>query len=142
MSMTMKMPEEFLLQLSKLADRTDEILPRVLEAGGEVVLTEARARLRAVVGHGTKYPSRSKGDLANALGLSPPKQDKNGEWNIRVGFAEPHPDSKSNAMLASVLEYGKLGQPPKPFMKPAKIASRAACIAAMKRKLEDEICGL
>jgi hypothetical protein len=139
MSMTMKMPDEFLLQISRLAERTDEILPKVLEEGGEVVLAEARTRLRAVVGHGTKYPSQSKGDLANALGLSPPKQDKNGNWNVRIGFAEPHPDSKSNAMLASVLEYGKHGQPPKPFMKPAKIASRAACIARMQAVFEQEV---
>ena len=29
-----KMPEDFLLKLSRLGDKTDEILPKVLEAGG------------------------------------------------------------------------------------------------------------
>jgi len=33
----MKMPEEFLLKISKLSDKTDEIIPKVLEAGGKVV---------------------------------------------------------------------------------------------------------
>jgi len=33
-----KMPEEFLLKISRLGEKTDEIIPRVLEAGGEVVL--------------------------------------------------------------------------------------------------------
>ena len=33
-----KMPEDFLLKLSRLGDKTDEILPKVLEAGGEAFL--------------------------------------------------------------------------------------------------------
>ena len=36
----MKMPEEFLLKLSRLGNKTDEIIPKVLEAGGEVVLRQ------------------------------------------------------------------------------------------------------
>ena len=28
-----KMPEEFLLKVSRLAEKTDEIIPKVLEAG-------------------------------------------------------------------------------------------------------------
>ena len=42
-------------------------------------------------------------------------QDKNGDFNIKVGFSEPRPDGESNAMLASILEYGKSGQPAKPL---------------------------
>ena len=42
-------------------------------------------------------------------------------------------------MIANVLEYGKSGQPPKPFLKPAKSASRAPCIEAMKQALEQEV---
>jgi hypothetical protein len=29
-----KMPEDFLLKVSTLAEKTDEIIPKVLEAGG------------------------------------------------------------------------------------------------------------
>ena len=32
-----KMPEEFQLKVSRLADKTDVILPKVLEVGGEIV---------------------------------------------------------------------------------------------------------
>ena len=31
----MKMPEDFLMKVSRLADKTDEILPKVLEAGAD-----------------------------------------------------------------------------------------------------------
>ena len=33
----MKLPEDFLLKISKLGEKTDEIIPRVLEAGGQIV---------------------------------------------------------------------------------------------------------
>ena len=134
-----KLPEEFLLKISRLGDKTDEILPRVLEAGGEVVLDKVRENLQAVVGRDTKEASRSTGELVSALGVSPAKIDRDGTYNVKVGFAEPRPDGKSNAMIANILEYGKSGQPPKPFLKPAKSASRAPCIEAMKQALEQEV---
>lgn len=55
----MKMPDDFLMKVSRLADKTDEILPKVLEAGAEVVEDKVRSNLQAVIGSGTKYESRS-----------------------------------------------------------------------------------
>ena len=135
----MKMPDDFLDKLSRLEDRTDEIIPKVLEAGGEVVLKYVRSNLHAVIGRNTKTPSRSTGELVSALGLSPAKVDRNGNFNVKVGFREKRRNGASNAMVANVIEYGKHGQPPKPFLKPAKLVSKSACIEAMKRKLEDEV---
>jgi HK97 gp10 family phage protein len=137
-----KMPEDFLLKLSTLGERTDEIIPRVLEAGGEVVLARAKSNLRAVVGRGTKYDSRSTGELADALGVSGARIDRDGNYNVKVGFSEPRHDGESNAKLANIIEYGKHGQPPKSFMKPAKSQTKAACIDAMKAQLEKEIDGI
>ena len=134
-----KMPEGFLLKVSRLNDKTDEIVPRVLEAGGEVVEAKVKSNLQAVIGKDTKGKSRSTGELVSALGVSSARQDRNGNFNVKVGFSEPRLDGKSNAMIASVLEYGKSGQKPKPFLKPAKSASRKACIETMKQKLEKEV---
>ena len=134
-----KLPEDFLLRLSRLGDKTDEIIPKVLEAGGEVVEEKVRANLRAVIGRNTKERSRSTGELLSALGVSPAKIDRDGDYNIKVGFAEPRSDGRSNAMIANVLEYGKSGQPAKPFLKPAKTVARAPCIEAMKAAFEKEV---
>ncbi|MFT9076242.1 HK97-gp10 family putative phage morphogenesis protein [Ethanoligenens sp.] len=138
----MKMPDEFLLKLSRLGDQTDTIIPKVLEAGGEVVLDKVKSNLSAVVGSGTKEKSRSTGELERSLGLSPALMDRDGNFNVKVGFAEPRSDGGSNAKIANILEYGKHGQPPKPFLKPAKTQSRSACIEAMKAKLRKEIDGI
>lgn len=134
-----KMPEEFLLRLSRLGDQTDEIIPKVLEAGGEVVEQKVRANLSAVIGRDTKEESRSTGELLSALGVTPAKIDRDGNYNVKVGFSEPRPDGRSNAMIANVLEYGKSGQPAKPFLKPARTAARAPCIEAMKAAFEREV---
>ena len=137
-----KMPEDFLLKLSRLGEKTDEIIPKVLEAGGEVVEAKVKSNLQSVIGSGTKEESRSTGELVGALGVSPAKQDKDGNFNVKVGFADGRADGRSNSMIAGVLEYGKHGQPAKPFLKPAKSASKNACIEAMKAKLESEVNGV
>ena len=139
---TWKMPDDFLMKVSKLADRTDEILPKVLEAGAEVVESKVRSNLSAAIGKNTKLPSRSTGQLLSSLGTSPALQDKNGDFNVKVGFSEPRTDGDSNAKIATILEYGKSGQPAKPFLKPAKSASKNAAIEAMKAKLESEVGSL
>ena len=136
---TIKMPEDFLLKLSRLGEKTNEIIPKVLEAGGEVVEAKVKSNLQAVIGSGTKEESRSTGELLSALGVSSARQDKDGNFNVKVGFSEPRPDGKSNAMIAGVLEYGKSGQPPKPFLKPAKSASKNACVDAMIAAFEKEV---
>ena len=134
-----KMPEDFLLKLSRLGEKTDEIIPKVLEAGGEVVEAKVKSNLQAVIGNDTKEESRSTGELISALGVSSARQDKDGNFNVKVGFSEPRPDGKSNAMIAGVLEYGKSGQSPKPFLKPAKSASKSACVDAMIAAFEKEV---
>jgi HK97 gp10 family phage protein len=129
-----KLPDDFLIKLSKLGDKTDEIVPRVLEAGGEVVLAKARSNLAA------SLSGDSSGELAGSLGLSPAKQTRDGSgWDVKVGFAEPRSDGGSNAKIANVLEYGRHGQPPRPFLKPAKTQSKQAAIDAMKAKFESEV---
>ena len=134
-----KMPEDFLLKLSRLGEKTDEIIPKVLEAGGEVVEAKVKSNLQSVIGSGTKEESRSTGELLSALGVSSARQDKDGNFNVKVGFSEPRYDGKSNAMIAGVLEYGKSGQSPKPFLKPAKSASKSACVDAMIAAFDREV---
>lgn len=134
-----KMPDEFLERMSHLGSNFDSIAEKMLEAGGEVVLEKTKSKLSSVVGSGTKYDSRSTGELESSLGLTGVKMDRNGNFNIKVGFSEPRSDGGSNAQLANIIEYGKSGQPAKPFLKPAKSASKKQCIEAMKQTFEMEV---
>ena len=134
-----RMPTELLERLSKLGSRQDEISARVPEAGAEVLEAKMRSSLAAAVGKDTKYESRSTGELLGALGTSPVLVDRNGNSNIKVGFSEPHSGGVSNAKLASIIEYGKYGQQPKPFRKRARAAAKPPVRNAMMAKLEEEL---
>ena len=135
----MMMPEGFLDRLSKLGNQSDAIAEKVLEAGGKVVLAKVQSNLSSVIGRGTKYDSRSTGELERSIGLSPAKLDRDGNHNVKIGFVDPRSDGDSNAKIANILEYGKHGQPAKPFLKPAKRASKSACEETMKRAFEEEV---
>ena len=136
---TVKMPDELLEKLSRLDAESDAIAERVLEVGGEIVVSKVKSNLSAVIGSGVKFDSRSTGELERSLGVSPVKIDKYGNSNIKIGFTEPRSDNESNAKIANIIEYGKSGQPAKPFLKPAKSATKTACMNAMKQKLEQEV---
>jgi len=134
-----KLPEDFLLKLSKLGEKTDQIIPKVLNAGAKVVEAKVKSNLESVIGKGTKADSRSTGELVASLGISEARQDKKGNFNVKVGFSEPRRDGETNALIATVLEYGKQGQPPKPFLKLAYTSSKNACIEAMETAFEQEV---
>ena len=130
---TYKLPEDLLKKLSTIGSKMDEISEVVLGAGGEVVLDKVKSNLEG------SLSGESSGELVSSLGLSGVRIDRNGNSNIKIGFSEPRKDGSSNAMVANIIEYGKHGQPAKPFLKPAKSSSKKQCIEVMTKKLEEEI---
>lgn len=130
---TAKLPEDLLKKLSRVGDNMDKIAESALTAGGDVVLRKTKSNLESMV----KGPST--GQLISALGLSPVLLDRNGNYNIKVGFDEYRSDGSANAMVANIIEYGKHGQPAKPFLKNAKSSSKKECEETMARKIEEEI---
>lgn len=135
---TIKMPDEFLIRLSRMGARSDEIAAKALRAGGEVLLKKTKANLKQVIGKKTKKKSRSTGELESSLGLSGVRIDRNGNSNIKLGFKEPRASGDSNAKLANIIEYGKVGQPPKPFLKPAVRAAKSDVTQTMIDTLTKE----
>lgn len=144
-----KMPTDLMEKITRLGDRTDKICEKALKAGAEIVEKAVASNLDAVIGKNTKYESRSTGELKSALGVTPVSMDKKGNYDIKIGFDEPRKNQTAakgkrsygevtNAMLANILEYGRQGQPPKPFLKPAKTASMKPAKAKMIEVLETE----
>ena len=133
-----EMPSGFMDQIAGMGNALDAAIPKALAAGGKVVLDKMVSNLRAAIGSGTKKKSRSTGKLAASLGVSPAKLDRDGNLDVKVGFSEGRGEI-SNAMLANVLEYGKHGQPPRPFLKRTKSSSRKPCIEAMQSVLKEEL---
>lgn len=129
---------DFLRKLEQMQGNIDQAIPAALEEGGKIVLSQMHGKLSGVIGRNTKHPSKSTGKLLQALGLSPVKVNDTGNYDVKVGFAEGRP-GKSNAMLANILEYGKTGQPPKPFLAPTKSQAKKPCLDAMEAALKREL---
>lgn len=136
---SIKLPDEFLKKLSQLGNRTNEVAKKALTAGGEIILNRTRVNLIGVIGKNIKGESRSTGQLVSALGLTPVMVDRNGNYNIKIGFDEYRDDGSSNAAVANIIEYGKHGQPAKPFLTPAKKQVGNQALEAMKQIIEEEI---
>ena len=139
---SIKLPDDLSRQLTRLGSDLDGVAEKILEAGGQAALEIVRGSLQSVVGKGTKTPSRSTGELVSALGLSPTKVGRDGNHNIKIGFAEPRSGGESNAKIANILEYGRHGQPARPFLKPVQSRAKKAALDAMKAKFEQEVGSL
>ena len=133
-----QMPDDFLNQIADMGNALDAAIPKALAAGGKVVMEKMKSNLQAAIGRGTKTKSRSTGKLAVSLGVSPAKLDRDNNLDVKVGFSEGR-GKVSNAMLANLLDFGKHGQPPKPFLKQTKSSSRKPCIEAMQAVLKEEL---
>ena len=133
-----EMPSGFIDQIAGMGNALDAAIPKALAAGGKVVMEKMKSNLQVIIGRETKMKSRSTGKLAASLGVSPAKLDRDGNLDVKVGFSEGR-GNVSNAMLANVLEYGKHGQPPKPFLKQTKSSGRKPCIEAMQTALKEEL---
>ena len=137
--LTVRTPDALIAKLTRLGNKTDQVCEKALKAGAEVAEKAVSSNLSAVIGKDTKQPSRSTGELQSALGVSPVKVDDKGNYDVKVGFAEPRSGGGVNAKIANILEYGKHGQPPRPFLKPAKSKARRQIAAAITDTLEREM---
>jgi HK97 gp10 family phage protein len=139
--MEIVLDEAFMAKLEGLEGKADEIIEKALRAGAAVVYSAVSSRLASSIGN-TKFKSRSTGTLQSSLGVSPVKVGRDGSVDIKVGFADPRRGGGNNALIAGVLEHGKVGQPGKPFIKPAMSASKAAAEAAMAAVIDQELGAL
>lgn len=149
-TMKPKLPEDLMKKIDRLGQNTDRICEKALTEGGQVMKKSVADHLSQVVGKDTKVESRSTGELQAALGVSPVMIDRNQNYDIKIGFREPRSQQTTakgkrsysqitNAMIANVLEYGRKGQEPKPFLTPAKKAAKKDTMAKMETVLREEI---
>lgn len=145
-----KLPEDLMKKVDRLGKETDRICEKALTEGGKVMEKSVASHLSQVVGKDTVVESRSTGELQASLGVSPVKVDRNGNHDVKIGFREPRSQQTAakgkrsyrqitNAMIANVLEYGRKGQAPKPFLAPAKKAAKKETTSKMESVLREEI---
>jgi len=139
---TIEFPDDVVKKLAKLGNKTDEILEKTLRAGADVVKPVFEANLVGSIGRNTKRKSKSTGELADSLGISPVKSADDGSVDIKIGFAEPRKDGKRNAMIAGILEHGRSNQPARPFISATRNAVKGPATEAMVDAFNKEVDGL
>ena len=149
-SVIIQFDDDFSKKLAALGSHTDEILEKAMSAGAEAALPIVRAELQGAIGGDTKVQSRSTGELVDSLGISPVMVDNKGVTNVKIGFSEPRRHqyaakkkrsyyTVTNAMIANVLEYGKSGQPPRPWLKRAKTKATKVFRAKAQEIIDKEV---
>jgi len=154
-------PDDFVRQLEMLAGNTEDIVKCMLVAAAVPVEAIMRDNLRRSIGN-TKFASRSAGELLGSLGTSPVSDDPN-DRNIKVGFHRLRRNQGksvpvrivqgrsrmkvalgrsyneiTNTMIANVLEYGKHGQPARPFIRQTERATRRQVQDVMREVYDRE----
>ena len=149
-SAVIRFDNDFSKKLAALGAHSDEILEKAMAAGAEAALPTVRECLQSVIGRGNKYPDRSTGEMVNSLGTSPVKVDSKGVVNVKIGFNEPRKrqytskkTSKrtevTNGLIANILENGKHGQPPRPWLKRAKTQATKVFRAKAQEIIDKEV---
>jgi hypothetical protein len=148
-------------KLDDYAKRTDDILIKCVEVGADTAEPIVREKLTKSIGKGAK--DYSTGELLASLGVTKGNKHQRGKQKnkitAKVGFKEPRKNqlgsgtsgnggkasynSRTNAMVANVLEYGRhsAGSPPQtphPFIKPAKRTASPLVRMAIQETFDKE----
>jgi hypothetical protein len=148
--MQIQLPDGFEETLASIESDAHEILEESCTAGGKVALEAVRSQLNAVLS-----PEHKNGELAQALGLTKPLTDAYGDINVHIGFREPRREqngsmttrkgkrrsyqTRTNAMIANVLEHGRTNQQARPFLAPARRKCKTAVEDAIQKKFDEEV---
>ena len=149
-SVIIQFDDDFSKKLAALGSHTDEILEKAMSAGAEAALPIVRAELQGAISGDTKEPSRSTGELVDSLGISPVMVDNKGVTNVKIGFSEPRRHqyaakkkrsyyTVTNGLIANILENGKHGQPPRPWLKRAKTQATKVFRAKAQEIIDKEV---
>lgn len=131
-----EVPDELIRQMNRLEKDMDAIISGTLKEGAEVAEEQMRENLRSKVSQ-----EHRDGELVQALGTTKVQKNRNGELNIKVGFAENRSDGGINAKIANVLEHGGRGgrQPARPWLKPIRKRLETDAVNKMKAYYEKEV---
>jgi hypothetical protein len=72
--------DAFEMMLSRAMERSSEVAEAVLKAGASVIADEMKRNLTGVLSKG------AASELVGAFGITPPKRDRQQNWNVHLGF--------------------------------------------------------
>lgn len=133
--MTVNLGEDYMRQLEKLADHSEEVIKKAIHAGAGILTDQIRENLE----ENLAGSEQSTGALEASLGISPVEQDRDGVWNAKIGFDGYDEKGVPNQLKARVMESGSSRVQKRPFVRPAVNAVRKDAQAAMQKVIDEEL---
>lgn len=154
--MTIKGPESYMSQLSKLGKASLEICSNAVRIGGGIVADEIRKELDNLPDEKFKklqpgdqfsgVPKGTKKDLIDSFGISPLSTDRDGIINVKIGFdgygsypTKKYPKGVPNALVARAIESGSSVRTKIPFVRKAVNRSKKRAIEEMGKSIESDL---
>lgn len=130
--MTFKAGEDYALKLSRLTADSDRVAKKAIYTGAKIVADEIKRKLQGVLS------PEATGDLVDSFGITPIRQDRDGNWNAKLGFDGYDRKGVPNQLKARALESGTSAQPKRPFVRPSVNATRKKVLSEMERVIAEE----
>ena len=133
--------EAFELMISRAMAGTEQVARAALKAGAAIIADKMKENLKGILS------DEATGQLVEAFGITPVKQDSNYNWNVHLGFdgyqqppQKRWPQGVPFQLIARSFESGAgEWRTARPFAKPAVTATKARALDAMKSAAEKEL---
>lgn len=142
------------LKQLEFAMDNDDLIKDAVWAGAQPVADEIRRRLRNLPEEkfqrlpkgktATVVSAHQKEDLLDSLGVAPPKRNKAGSVDTKVGFdgygsypTKTYPRGVPNALIARSVESGSSVRRKTPFVGPAVKDTRKKAVEEMDKTIND-----
>ncbi len=158
-TMTFKKGSDYALQLSRLANGSETIIRKAINAGAGIVADQIRRNLEAIPDEKFRYlrggdqfiglSKTQKRDMLQSFGITPIAKDSKGFWNAKIGFdgygskpTNKYPKGVPNQLSARAVESGSSVRQKHPFVRPAVNVTKPRVQEEMGRVADEEMSKL
>ena len=146
--------DNYIAQLEKIYDDTEEIIGAAIYQGAAVVMKSVVGAIEGITTDerfGTPEAKTvgpnayQKEGLRRSIGIARLRKDGS-FWNVKIGFdgynglkTKTWPQGQPNAMVARSVESGTSWMQKQPFMRKAESSSRVKCEQAMAKEIDKQL---
>ena len=150
---------DYEIKLGQLGDASRDICGKAIHEGAKIIADEVKnnlnslnvatdvlAMLKAKKGEPTYITQRAKEGLIKSFGVTPMSQDKDGIYNVKLGFdgyndvkTKRWPKGQPNQLIARACESGSSAMIKQPFFREAVQKTKKKAESRMAEVLDEKI---
>ena len=150
---------DYEIKLGQLGDASRDICGKAIHEGAKIIADEVKnnlnslnvttdvlAMIKAKKGEPTYITQRAKEGLIKSFGVTPMSQDKDGIYNVKLGFdgyndvkTKKWPKGQPNQLIARACESGSSAMIKQPFFREAVQKTKKKAESRMAEVLDEKI---